>query len=84
MASLGAIACPGLQYYFALAGDYTAALINLSKAVDGGVITSTRISFDHPALKSMEGDPEYEAIQARMIEHLNRERSQLGLEPVST
>jgi TolB-like protein len=70
--------------HYALAGDYTTALINLSKAIDLGMITSTRISFEYPALKALEGDPEYEAVQARMIEHLNREREKLGLEPVST
>ena len=31
---------------------------------------------------SLDGNPEYEAMQARMIEHLNRERQKLGLEPV--
>jgi TolB-like protein len=70
--------------HYALAGDYTTALINLSKAIDLGMITSTRISFEYPALEVLEGDPEYEAIQARMVEHLNREREKLGLEPVST
>ena len=70
--------------HYALAGDYTTALVNLSKAIDSGMITSTRISFEYPALKAMEGDPEYEAVQARMVDHLNREREKLGLEPVST
>ena len=32
---------------------------------------------------SLDENPEYEAMQARMIEHLNRERQKLGLEPVS-
>jgi hypothetical protein len=31
-----------------------------------------------------EGDPEYEAIQQRAFDHLNRERTELGLEPLST
>ena len=31
---------------------------------------------------SLDENPEYEAMQARMIEHLNRERQKLGLEPV--
>jgi tetratricopeptide (TPR) repeat protein len=70
--------------HYALAGDYTTALVNLSRAADDGLITSTRISFEYPALKPLEGDPQYEALQARMINHLNTERQKLGLEPVST
>ncbi len=69
--------------YHALAGDREQALAYLAQAIDSGVITSTRIAKEIPALKSLEGDPEYEAIQARMIEHLNRERALLGLEPIS-
>jgi TolB-like protein len=70
--------------HYALAGDYTTSLLNLTRAIDGGLITSTRISFEHPALEPIEGDPQFEALQARMVEHLNRERVKLGLEPVST
>ncbi len=70
--------------YYALSGDHGMAMLNLSKAVDAGFICSTRISFDYPALEPLEGDPSFEALQTRMIEHLNRERIQLGLEPIST
>jgi hypothetical protein len=48
------------------------------------LIVSNRISREYPYFRELDGTPEYEAIQQRMIEHLNRERSQLGLEPVST
>jgi hypothetical protein len=48
------------------------------------LITSARISFEYPALKPLEGDPQYEALQTRMIDRLNAEREKLGLEPVST
>jgi TolB-like protein len=70
--------------FYALSGDNATAMLNLSRAIDAGLITSTRISFDYPALEPLEGDPSFEALQTRMIEHLNRERQQLGLEPVST
>jgi TolB-like protein/Tfp pilus assembly protein PilF len=70
--------------HYALAGDYTTALVNLSKAVDDGLITSARISFEYPALKPLEGDPQYEALQAQMIDRLNTEREKLELEPVRT
>ena len=36
------------------------------------------------ALAALEGDPRFELIQQRMLEHLNQERELLGLEPVST
>jgi tetratricopeptide (TPR) repeat protein len=70
--------------YQALAGDLDASLEYLDRAVTGGAVTSTRMTTDLPMLAPLEGDPRFEAIQARMIEHLNRERAQLGLEPVST
>jgi len=53
-------------------------------SVDGGLITSAKISKEYPYFKGLDGNPQYEAIQARMIEHLNRERAILGLEPIST
>jgi hypothetical protein len=69
--------------YHALAGDNEQALDWLAQAVDGGWITSSKISKENPYFRELDGNPEYEAIQARMIDHLNRERAQLDLEPVS-
>jgi hypothetical protein len=66
-----------------MAGDTEQALLRLAEAIDGGLITSTRISKEYPYFRELDGNPEYETIQARMIEHLNHERIQLGLEPVS-
>ncbi|MDZ4730854.1 MAG: hypothetical protein SH820_13030 [Xanthomonadales bacterium] len=70
--------------YHAMARNQEQALRWLELAVDGGLIASTRISHDYPYFKEFDGNPEYEAIQARMIEHLNRQRAELGLEPIST
>jgi TolB-like protein len=70
--------------YHAMAGDSRESLRWLGRAIDGGLIVSTRISREYPYFRELDGQPEYEAIQQRMIEHLNRERAQLGLEPVST
>jgi tetratricopeptide (TPR) repeat protein len=70
--------------YHALAGEPREALSRLAEAIDGGMIVSSKISNEYPYFRDLDGDPEYEAIQARMIEHLNREREMLGLEPVST
>jgi tetratricopeptide (TPR) repeat protein len=69
--------------YLALAGQREEALAALANAIDGGMTSSLRIASEWPYLADLEGDPEYEAIQTRMIEHLNRERQLLGLQPVS-
>jgi hypothetical protein len=66
--------------YHALAGNMSATLELLAAAVDGGFIASPRITNDYPVFNDLEGDPEYEAIQARMAEHLKAERAELGLD----
>ena len=68
----------------AMKGDHDLALEQLGKAVDLGFVTSARISQGAPWFASLEGDPEYEAIQARMIDNVNRERALLGLGPIET
>ena len=67
-----------------MAGDTGQALQFLARPIDGGLITSAKISKEYPYFRELDGNPEYEAIQTRMLIHLNREREQLGLEPVST
>jgi TolB-like protein/Tfp pilus assembly protein PilF len=70
--------------YYAMAGDPDTSLEFLDRAVSRGFITSTpRIVREYPYLATLEGDPRFEAIQAKMLEHLNAERAELGLEPVS-
>jgi len=69
--------------YHVMNGDHDQALSLLSEAIDRGLITSTKISRELPFFQELDGNPEYEAMQARMVEHLNRERQKLGLEPVS-
>jgi len=71
--------------YHAMAGDPEAGLEFLDRAISRGFISVTpRITREWPYLSSLEGDPRFEAIQKRMIEHLNAERAELGLKPVST
>jgi TolB-like protein len=70
--------------YHAMAGETDLALQNIAEAIDGGLIVSTKISSEFPYFRELDGNPEYEAIQLRMIDHLNSERAQLGLEPIST
>ena len=69
--------------YFTLRGDYDSALMHLAASIDGGYIGSTRLTKLWPAFEPLEADPRYQAIQARMITHLNKEREALGLEPIS-
>jgi TolB-like protein len=69
--------------YYALADNSAEALQHLAAAIDQGFIASPRISDDLPFFSTLEGDPEYEAIQSRMVEHLNAERATLGLDPVT-
>ena len=70
--------------YLALAGDLDSSMDYLDQAITLGFVTSTRMSFFWPMLERLEGDPRYESIQSRMIEHVNAERRALGLQPVST
>jgi TolB-like protein/Tfp pilus assembly protein PilF len=70
--------------YLALAGELDSSMDYLDQAITLGFVTHTRVSFFWPTLERLEGDPRYESIQSRMIEHVNREREALGLEPVST
>jgi TolB-like protein/Flp pilus assembly protein TadD len=69
--------------YQALAGNLQSSLEYLDKAISQGFITTTRITDAWPCLAPLEGDPRYEAIQARMIEHLEAERAALGLDPAT-
>ena len=66
----------------ALAGNLDASLEWLDRAISGGYISTMRIVQEWPYLEPLEGDPRYEAIQSRMLEHLNAERAELGLGPV--
>ena len=70
--------------YYTMAEQPETALQFLAASVESGQVYSVRIADDIPHLSELEGMPEYEAIQSRMIEHLNNERGKLGLEPVST
>jgi TolB-like protein/Tfp pilus assembly protein PilF len=92
-AALDAITDLGFKYpfvyydeaiYFTMMGDRDRALVFLSTAVDEGLLIGRKFSEGWVAMKVLDGDPEYEAIQARMFEHLNAERAELGLEPVNT
>ena len=70
--------------YHAIAGDHDKAIEQLGIAVENKQIGMTlRIAQKDPAFEPLEGDPRYEAIQARMVERLNDERAKLRLEPAT-
>jgi len=68
--------------YYTMAGDHEKAIALLTTAVDNGWVSGVNFSNGWAGLQVLEGTPEYEAVQARMIEHLNNERAELGLEPI--
>ena len=67
--------------YYALTGEHEKALSHLGAAIDSGYIGAIRLVLERPALEPLESDSRFKAIQTRMLEHLNRERDQLGLAP---
>ena len=69
--------------YYTMVGDHDTAIAQLDLAIDKGAIGRLKLARDFPALQPLEGDPRYEAIQARMIENLNAQRAALGLEPAT-
>ncbi len=69
--------------YLSMAGNLVASMDNLDRAIQTGAISSKRMAFNWPCLAPLEGHPRFEAIQARMIQHVNAERQKLGLEPIS-
>ncbi len=69
--------------YLALAGDYDSSLDYLDRSISSGLTTTIRITQEWPCLAPLEGNPRFEAIQTRMIEHVNSEREKLGLGPAT-
>jgi len=69
--------------YHALAGDHERAIAVLSEAVDAGLLLGIRAEEAWPELRTLAGDPDYEAVMVRMVEHLNSERVAMDLEPVT-
>ncbi len=69
--------------YYAMAGDHDRAITHLDSWVDQGAIGPLRLAWGSPQFEPLEGDPRFEAIQARMIENLNTQRAALGLGPAT-
>jgi TolB-like protein len=69
--------------YYTLARDFEKALDQLEISIDKGAIGTLKITLGAPAFEPLEGDPRFEALQQRMLDNLNAQRAELGLEPVT-
>jgi TolB-like protein/tetratricopeptide (TPR) repeat protein len=70
-------------HYALLAGDSEAAIALLDKAVTQGALVDSGMTEPWSIFSPLRGAPAYEAVKTRMLKHLNEERTELGLEPVS-
>jgi TolB-like protein len=68
--------------YAVLAGDHEAALNKLEGALEGGFTVNPQLSKTWPMFEPLNGDPRFEFIMNRMVEHLNSERAKMGLAPL--
>jgi TolB-like protein/Tfp pilus assembly protein PilF len=79
---------PNLQLaegrYYALAGDGDRAIAHLERAVELNLMRGVPLHLLHPDLEALRGDPRYDALEARMAEHVEAERAAVGLEPLRT
>ncbi len=68
--------------YAVLASDHETALGKLARALGGGFTVDPQLSRTWPMFEPLDGDPQFEAIMNRMLEHLNSERAKMGLAPL--
>jgi TolB-like protein len=66
-----------------LEGDQDQAITLLERAIDQGLVMDLTAPKAWPLFHPMRGDPRFEAARSKMLEHLNAERAELGLEPLS-
>jgi TolB-like protein len=69
--------------YWTLENDQEQAVKFVERAIAMYFITTPRISVEWPLLKPLEGHPNYEEAQKYMLDHLNQERANVGLEPLA-
>jgi len=71
-------------FHAMLSGDHDSAIALLDSAFQNGITIDPRQRKAWPVFHPLHGDPRYQDVKTRMLDHLNRERVQLGLEPVTT
>jgi hypothetical protein len=67
-----------------LEGDQDQAISLLERAIEQGLVMDFTAPKAWPVFNPLRGEPRFEAASSRMLEHLNAERAELGLEPLST
>jgi len=71
-------------FHAMLSGDHDSAIDLLNVAFQQGVTIDPRQRKAWPVFQPLLGDPRFEDAKTGMLIHLNKERAQLGLEPVTT
>ncbi len=66
-----------------LEGDQDQTIKLLERAFDQGLVMDLTAPKAWPLFQPLRGDPRFEAARTRMLDHLNTERTGMGLEPVS-
>ncbi len=69
--------------YLALAGEYDEAITQLEQAIDRGYGGYGLFTTVTPMFEPVKNDPRFMAVEAVMVENINVQRQQLGLEPVN-
>lgn len=67
-------------FYWTLAGDHDRAITFLDRAADDYMPMNPKLSRMYPILKPLDGDPRFEAVQAKIRKHVNQQRVEAGLE----
>jgi tetratricopeptide (TPR) repeat protein len=71
-------------FHAMLSGNHDSAIALLDGAFQKGITIDPRQRKTWPVFHPLNGDQRYESTKTRMLNHLNTERAQLGLEPVTT
>jgi tetratricopeptide (TPR) repeat protein len=69
--------------YWALAGDSDRAMEFLGKSEQQGLVFTERLDAIFREFENLRGDDRFEALLARVFEHTNNERAELGLERIA-
>ena len=70
-------------FYYMLRGNEDMAISSLEQAANQNWIGfNPRLAKGWPVFRPLEGHPRYEAVQQQILDHLNRERAMIELDPI--